>query len=96
MSTAEERRWYEAVASLEFCVLCGRHGVQVAHSNQDRGKSQKSPPWMTAPLCAPNGCHHEIDNGKELSQAERRALMDRAIKLTHDALIRAGKLRLAP
>jgi 5-methylcytosine-specific restriction endonuclease McrA len=93
MSTALERKWFEAVASLECCVLCGRHGVQVAHSNEDRGMSQKSKPWNTAALCPT--CHHECDNGKGLTQAERRAQMDRAIKRTHDRLIDSGKLKLS-
>lgn len=92
MSTALERRWFAAVAELETCVLCGDHGVQVAHRNQGRGKGQKSEPWCTAALCP--SCHGAIDNGKELSQTERRELMDRAIVRTHDLLIRSGKLRL--
>lgn len=93
MTTAADRRWFAAVASLECCVLCGRFGIQIAHSNQDRGMGQKSAAHLTAALCP--GCHTSIDNGRDLPQAERRRLMDRAIVLTHDALIRAGKLRLA-
>lgn len=92
MSTAEERKWFAAVATIEDCVLCRAYGIQVAHSNQDRGMGQKSAPWMTAALCPRE--HHEIDNGKNLSREERRALMDRAIVLTHDRLIRDGLLVL--
>lgn len=92
MATAEEKRWFEAVASIERCVLCKRWGVQVAHSNQDRGMGRKSPPWCTAALCPT--CHDEIDNGSTLDQAERRRLMDRAIVLTHMELIAAGRLVL--
>lgn len=54
MTTAADRRWFEAVASLETCSLCGRYGVQVAHRNEGR-----------------------------------------AIVITHDRLVRAGKVRLA-
>ena len=90
--TAEEKRWFSAVASVGHCVLCGANQVQVAHSNQDRGMGQKSKPWMTAALCPED--HHEIDNGKHYSQAERRALMDRAIVKTHAALIASGRLKL--
>jgi hypothetical protein len=92
MSTAEERRWFAAVASLESCVLCNAWGVQVAHSNRDRGMRQKSKPWLTAALCPP--CHHEIDNGKSLDQEQRRAQMDRAIVLTHNALAQSGRLKV--
>ena len=92
MSTAEEKRWFAAVASLESCVLCGAYGIQVAHSNRDRGLSKKALPHFTAALCPT--CHHDIDNGPDLPQAERRALMDRAIVLTHARLIRAGRLTL--
>lgn len=62
MSASADRRWFSAVASLECCVLCGRHGVQVAHSNRDRGMGQKSAAHLTAALCPEH--HHEIDNGK--------------------------------
>jgi len=92
MSTSLERKWYAAVASLENCVSCGEFGVQVSHSNQGRGMGQKAPPWETAALCPRE--HYEVDNGKEMSQLERRAFHDRMIVRTHSALIRAGKLKL--
>lgn len=93
MTTANDKRWFAAVASLESCILCRRYGVQVAHSNRDRGMGQKSAAHNTAALCPE--CHHAIDNGRHMEQAERRAAMDRAIVLTHDALAKAGKLRIA-
>ena len=93
MTTAADRKWFEAVASLETCSLCGAFGIQVAHRNQSRGLGQKSAAHNTAALCRHD--HYEIDNGKNLSQAERRALMDRAIVNTHSRLIEAGKLKLA-
>lgn len=89
---ATERPWFQAVADLETCVLCNRYGVQVSHSNMHRGMSQKSVPWLTAALCPE--CHSSIDNGKDLTQLERRELHARAVNLTHDRLIKAGKLRL--
>lgn len=91
MSTAYER-WRDAVHEIEYCVLCHRYGVQWSHSNMLRGKSEKSAPQNTAALCP--GCHYDIDNGKELSQLERRELHFRAIVLTHDALIQRGRLVL--
>jgi hypothetical protein len=91
MSSAESK-WFAAVATIEHCVLCGTYGIQVAHSNQDRGKSQKADAWLTAALCPT--CHHEIDNGKVLSQLERRGMMDRAIVLTFSKLVESGLLVL--
>jgi hypothetical protein len=92
MSTAADRKWFAAVASLETCSLCGRYGVQVAHRNEGRGMGQKAPAHQTAALCPE--CHHAIDNGRDMPQAERRAQMDRAIVLTHSRLIDAGQLIL--
>ncbi len=89
---AVEKKWCEAVHSLESCVLCGSHGVQWAHSNQDRGMGQKSAPWLTAALCP--RCHHDIDNGAKLDRDTRRAQMDRAIVKTHDRLVKLGRLVL--
>ena len=92
MSAASDRRWFEAVASLECCVLCGRNGVQVAHRNYGKGMGLKVPACETAPLCPE--CHYTIDSGRDLSRDERRALMDRAIVNTHTMLIAKGRLVL--
>lgn len=91
--TAADRKWLSAVGSIELCVLCGGMGEQVAHRNEGKGMGMKTAAHMTARLC--RECHAEIDNGRHMERAERRALMDRAIVLTHDQLIQAGKLRLA-
>lgn len=93
MSTAADRRWFAAVASLETCSLCGAFGVQVAHQNEGRGMGQKSKAYQTAALCP--ACHHAIDNGPHLTQDERRSQMRLARNRTIDRLIEAGKLRLS-
>lgn len=93
MSSALEKRWYEAVGSIEHCVLCGGVGEQIAHRNEGKGMGLKTKPWMTARLCRAD--HEEIDSGRHLDRSERRARMDRAITLTHDLLITSGRLRLA-
>ena len=54
---------------------------------------QKSAAHMTAALCPE--CHHDCDNGKDWDQQTRRLMMANAIVLTHDALIRSGKLVLS-
>ena len=85
----KNKAWLAAVGSIEFCVLCGSsHMLQVAHRNMGRGKGQKAPDHETARLC--EKCHYEIDNGRDLSQLERRELMHRAIVLTHSILIQEG------
>ncbi len=91
-NTRKNRAWLAAVASLENCVLCGRHGVQVAHRNEGKGMALKNPDHLTAALCPE--CHHEIDNGHLLSKDERRAEMDKALVRTFDKLVQAGKVGL--
>lgn len=93
MSTALERKWYAAVASIGECMLCGScEQLEISHSNMLRGLSRKSAPQFTARLC--HNCHSEIDAGHELDRDKRRALHCLAVMKTHDALIRAGKLVL--
>lgn len=92
MSTAEERRWFGAVAGTETCQLCRRQGEQVSHRDYGKGMGLKTAPWMTAYLCG--SCHRELTDGKTYDRSEKRALMDRAIVETHDQLIRAGLLTL--
>lgn len=89
-TSAQDQRWFAAVASIPACVLCGAPGVQVSHSNRMRGMGQKSAPWNTAALCP--SCHHEIDNGPDMTQVERRALHYEAIVRTHDWLYRNERI----
>lgn len=89
----KQKAWLEVVGSIEFCVLCGStHMLQNAHRNMNRGKGQKAPDYETARLC--QKCHHDIDNGKDLNQLERRELLHRAIVQTHSILIERGMLTL--
>lgn len=83
-------KWLAAVRSIECCVLCGAYGVQAAHRNEGKGMGQKQSDAAVAACC--QSCHHEIDNGKNLSREERRAMMDRAIVLTLIELVNLGKV----
>lgn len=92
---ADQSRLWGAVASLP-CQFpgCGRHGVQVAHSNQSRdgkGMGLKSYPWRVAALCPEH--HVEIDSGKSLSKQERIELWDSAHRNTIGELFRLGLIR---
>lgn len=89
----KQKAWLEAVGGIDECVLChSNYMLQVAHRNMNRGWGQKAPDYETARLCG--NCHHDIDNGKNLTQTERRELMHRAIVQTHSLLIQSGKLVL--
>lgn len=89
-----QMNWKQAVATIEACVLCGAYGTQVAHRNEGKGMGLKVGDHLCAALC--HVCHHEIDNGARLERAERRALMDRAIVITFDRLVQAGRIRVVP
>jgi len=94
MMQRKQKAWLAAVGSIDSCVLCGsNYMLQVAHRNMGRGKGQKAPDYETARLCCE--CHHAVDNGKDLTQLERRELLHRAIVQTHSILIDSGKLVLA-
>ena len=84
--------WYGAVASLETCVLCGTHGVQVAHRNQGKAMGKRVADCLTAALCP--ACHFEIDNGRDMTREQRRAQMDDAIVRTFELLVRRGLVGL--
>lgn len=67
------KKWLQAVRDIEFCVLCGRYGVQAAHRNEGKGVGIKVDDCLTAALCV--DCHSRIDNGRDMSREERRAEM---------------------
>lgn len=80
--------WRRLVASIP-CVFCGRES-QAAHRNQGKGTGIKTDDCQTAALCP--GCHHEIDNGKDMTREQRRARMDEAIVLTVTEMARRGMI----
>lgn len=84
--------WLQAVREIEFCVQCGRQGVQAAHRNEGKAMSSKVDDCLTAALCPP--CHSDIDQGRHMSRDERRATLDRAIVLTLRELVRTGRVGL--
>ena len=88
--TYRSSKWLAAVRSIEQCVLCGRHGVQAAHRNEGKGMGQKTDDCATAAICVP--CHSELDNGRDMTREERRAMMDKAIVLTVITLVRDGNV----
>lgn len=82
----------EVVAGLP-CVCCGRVGfTQAAHGNQGKGMSIKVSDAMIAALC--QFCHAELDQGRTMDKAERRAFVLEMVAKTYVALIESGKLEV--
>lgn len=88
--THRDPKWLQAVVSLEACVLCGKYGVQAAHRNVGKGMGMKTSDCLTAALCP--ACHDEIDNGPNMTKAERRAQLNEAVVRTFERLVCAGKV----
>ena len=75
------------------CQRCGAYGrTQAAHRNQGKGMGIKNSDAQVAALCV--DCHREIDQGRDMSRAERRAELDAAIVKTMTALIEGGILQV--
>lgn len=78
------------------CMHCGKYNdgsVVAAHSNQLRdgkGKSIKAHDFRIAYLC--NTCHHELDQGKDMSKAERVEMWEEAHRKTIEWLFYTGKI----
>jgi len=90
------KKLLEAVRGLA-CVNCGAHGTHAAHSNQiehGKGTGIKASDAAIQALCPV--CHAELDNGKEMSKAERREFTYRSIANTLIQLIEQGKLVVEP
>jgi len=90
--TYRNQKWLQAVRDIGYCMICKEYGVQAAHRNYNKGMGMKTSDCLTAALCP--SCHFLIDNGKELSREERRAMMDRAIVNTLEQLVLSGKVEL--
>jgi hypothetical protein len=78
------------------CMHCGKYNdgsVVAAHSNQLRdgkGKSLKAHDFRIAYLCGQ--CHHELDQGKDMSKAERVEMWEEAHRKTIEWLFYTGKI----
>ena len=79
------------------CMLCSaKNGTIVAaHSNQLRdgkGRGIKASDEFTAALCLK--CHYELDQGKNLSKAERLEMWEEAHRRTIGLLFDNGHLEV--
>lgn len=85
-----------SVVRLLPCVNCGAIGTQAAHSNQlehGKGTAIKAHDFAIQSLCPK--CHFELDNGKEMSKAERRSFTYEMIAKTLMRLIEQGLIKVA-
>lgn len=83
--------WLAAVRKL-CCMRCFKEGAtQAAHRNQGKGMAIKADDCLVAALCV--DCHAEIDQGKDMTKAERREAMDVAILMTLRALAVKGLVK---
>ena len=75
------------------CMECGRQdGTTVAaHRNEGKGMGMKNPDWQVAYLCGE--CHTALDNGKDMTREERRAMWNRAYVKTVDYWFRNGLVK---
>ena len=90
MANYRNEKLRRAVATLP-CQICGKHGTQASHSNQLRdgkGLGIKAPDYRIAALCPE--CHADIDQGKDLTKAERHDKWNEAHRRTMGALFENG------
>jgi hypothetical protein len=82
------KKHLQNVASLP-CQLCGVDGrTQAAHSNQlihGKGRGIKASDVYVAALC--DKCHYQIDQGKDMTKAERIHLWEVAFGRTLNLLV---------
>lgn len=93
VNPSDQKKLWGYVAELP-CQRCGRHGVQVSHSNQSRhgkGMGLKAWPFAVAALCPT--CHVEIDSGKTMSRQERVDAWNEAWMNTLIQLFLQGRIR---
>lgn len=87
---------HECTARLPgLCLGYSPHGLEPAHSNQSchgKGLSLKAHDVFHAALCHP--CHAALDQGRQLSRAERVAVWSRAFEATYLEYFRRGWLHV--
>ena len=71
------------------CVDCGREGMtQAAHANQSKGMGIKASDLACCALCV--DCHRRLDQGGQMTRAERRAYEWEMVARTYIALMEEG------
>jgi hypothetical protein len=92
------RKLLDAVREAPECMHCGRYNdgtVVGAHSNQLRdgkGRGMKAHDFRIAAMCFT--CHTELDQGKDLSKAQRVEMWEEAHRKTIEWLFQSGKVKI--
>lgn len=75
------------------CMHCGANDGTIvgAHRNMGKGMALKVSDALVASLCYK--CHHEYDNGMNLTREERREMWDKAYINTMQYMIENGILK---
>jgi transposase-like protein len=78
-----------------YCMECGRQDgtVVAAHRNEGKGMGMKVPDWQVAYLC--HDCHYALDNAKDMTRDERRAMWNRCYVKTVDYWFRSGLVKVS-
>lgn len=78
------------------CVNCGVHGVQAAHANlQEFGKGMGTKASDAAIMSLCPTCHAALDQGKDMTKDQRRAMQFECITRTYVRLMERGLIRVA-
>ena len=72
------------------CQSCGIEGTQAAHRNQGKGLALKTSDALVVALCP--ACHHDLDQGGDMTKTERREFWDRMYIRQMQVLIETGQL----
>jgi hypothetical protein len=94
LEPGDETRLWAHVRGLP-CARCWTEGrTQVSHSNallDGKGRGIKAYPWRVAALCVE--CHALIDQGKDMTRAERQAAWESAHRWTVGELFSRSLVR---
>lgn len=97
--TYRSRKLLDHIHEAPKCFICGAWNtvgnIVPAHSNQSRdgkGKGLKAHDYRVAALC--NGCHMELDQGRNWTLMEKRRLFDEAHRETIGWLFDSGRIEV--
>ena len=73
------------------CQQCGAEGTQAAHRNENKGMALKTSDALCVALCPQ--CHSWLDQGRDMTKAERREFWNAAYIKQIQTMIETGMLK---